>query len=417
MKSIYVVSLITFVALMCLVNAGIVAANNLVTIHEVRLNGINITSGSNIVAGESGEVVPISIYFTANENASEVEISAWIQGHRDEAVEKDFKDLIEGKDYIGRLSLKLPEDIDPEEELTLYVRIETDAGNWEESYTVGMQRKPYEAAVLFVSVDKTIEAGRSVPVDVVIKNLGRHDLDDLIVRVGIPELGISKSAYFGDLTPTDKCTIELQLTNSTVVLEGEDCDDNEDARERRIYLDIPENVDAGVYELVVEAYNSKTSESVKENVAIVGTETASNVLIPVSTKEVETGKTTTYDLIIVNPTSKIGVYEIIPETVEGVIVTVPQPIVTVTAGGSKTVQVRVTAGSKEGTYPFSLDINSNNQLIKKVTLTANVTEKVFASNVTILTIVLAIIFVVLLIVLIVLLTRKPRTEEPEESYY
>jgi len=415
MKTTFLVSFIALIAVMSLVS--VLAVDTLgVTINEVKLNGIDITSQSNIVAGEAGEVVPVTIYFTADENASDVEISAWIQGHRSDAAEESFRDLIEDKDYIGRLSLKLPTDIDPEEDLTLYIRIESDAGNWEESYTVGMQRKPYSADILFVEVDNTLEAGSSIPVDVVVKNVGRHDLDDLVVSVSIAELGISKRAYFGDLTPTDdECEIDNEQELLECLLDNDD--DAEDATERTIYLSIPANVKAGIYELTVEVANSDVKGIVKKNVAIVGTEVSSNVLVPVASKEVAAGQTATYDLIITNPGNKLGVYEIIPETVEGLVVTVSEPIVTVGAGESKTVQVKVTAGNKQGTYAFSLNVNSDGALVKRVTLAANVTGKALTSNVTVLTIVLAIVFVVLLIVLIVLLTRRPAKEELEESYY
>jgi len=407
MKTLLLVSLMTFLVAMSLVS--VFATNSLsITVNEVKVNGIDIT-GSNTLAGEAGEVVPVSVYFTAGENASEVEISAWMQGRRSNAVTENFRDLIDGKDYIGRLSLQLPSDIDPEEDLTLYIRIESDAGNWEESYEVAMQRQPYNAEVLFVELDNTVSAGQTVPVDVVIKNLGRHDLEDLVVAISVPEIGLIKKAYFGDLTPKDICN-----NNSN---NNDDCD-NEDATERIMNLNMPANVKAGIYELVVEAYNADTKSTVKQNIMVVGSEQTSNVLVPIASKELASGETATYDLIIVNPGNSLGVYEIIPETAEGVMVSVANPIVTVRAGESEVVKVQVKAGSKEGTFSFGVNVNSDSTLVKRVLLNANVTGKALASNVTVLTIVLAIIFVVLLIVLIVLLTRKPmRAEELEESYY
>jgi len=417
MKTTILVSLIALIAVISLAVVSASTDDLTLSLHQIKVNDISVYDGSNtgaIVAGEAGEVVPVSIYFTADENASDVQISAWIQGHRSDAAEEDFRDLISGNDYIGRLSLKLPSDIDPEEEFTLYVRIESDAGNFEQSFTVGMQREPYNADILFVETDNTIKAGSSTPVDIVVKNLGRHDLEDLVVAVSIPELGISKRAYFGDLTPTDGCELRI---DDIVVLESNSNCDNQDATERKLYLEIPANVKAGVYEMDIQAYNSHVNSLVKKNVVIAGTEQTSGVLVPVTSKGVAAGGTITYDLVITNPGDKLGVYEIIPETVEGLVVTVSQPIVTVQAGDSKTVQVQVTAGNKEGTYAFALDVNSNGQLVQRVSLSANVTGKSITSNVTILTIVLAIVFIVLLIVLIVLLTRKPAKEELEESYY
>jgi len=400
--------LVSLIAVLLVLSAFSVIATDIIDIDKVEVDGL-IADSVGTVAVESGKVVPVEVYFTANENASDVEISAWIRGERSDAAEINFKDLIEDKDYRAVLTLKLPSDIDEtEEEKTLFIRIETDKGNIEEEYTLTIQREPYNAELLFVEVDESVEAGSNIPIDVVLKNLGRHELDDLLVEVSIPELGISKRAYFSDLTPTD---------------DWEDDDDTEDAVERRVYLRIPANADAGNYELTVEAYNSDTSSVVTRIVTVVGAEGVSKVLIPVSSKEIGFGETVTYDLIIVNSGSKVGIYEVIPETTEGVIVSAEDPVVTVAAGSSKVVRLQVKAGSRDGIYAFAVDVNSEGQLVNRAVLTANVVESGalgagISNNVAILTVVLAIIFVVLLVVLIVLLTKKPsKAEEFEESYY
>jgi len=400
------VSLMTILALLAVI-PGVLATSDVVNTTSVEVDGMYVGEAGNTirdVAVEAGQVVPLRVEFKANKNASDVEISAWIRGHRSDSVSKNLPDLINGSEYNAKLALRIPSDLDEtEEDLTLVIEIETDEGSIKEEYTLKAQREPYKANILFVEADRTVVAGSSLPVDVVVKNLGRHELKDLVVSVGIPELGLEKRAYFGDLTPTDIC---------------DDCD-KEDAVEKRIYLKVPVSVNAGDYELVVEVYGEDTSDVVKKNVEIIGTEEATQVIVPVSSKELSTGETKTYTLVLVNAGRNIGVYEIIPETAEGVIVSVSNPVVTVPAGSSKAVEVEVKAGSREGTYNFAVNINSQDKLVKRVVMNANVVEgKIVSGNLTILTIVLAIIFVVLLIVLIVLLTRKPtKSEELEESYY
>ena len=132
------------------------------------------------------------------------------------------------------------------------------------------------------------------------------------------------------------------------------------------------------------------------------------------------GGTVSYDLVLVNSGNSVAVYQIVPQSVNNLVVTVDQPVVTIPAGSSKVVTVKATAGNLPGIYAFKVDVNSNGELVKELTLTANVSGSNVAmpSNIVILTVVLAIIFVVLLIVLIVLLTRKPaKAEEFGESYY
>ena len=403
MRKAFLVSFIAIFAVLALITSAI--AVDVVTNVSVKVNDMDVSTGN--VAVEAGEVVPVNVYFTAGADASDVEVSAWIQGHRSDAVSDDFKDLLVDKEYHARLSLRMPTDLDEtEEELTLYVRVETDEGNVEKFYTLNVQRESYNANVLFVEVDNTVEAGASVPVDIVIKNLGRHELDDLIVSVSVPELGVEKRAYFGDLTPTD---------NEDVF--GEDATD---AVERRLYLQIPVKAKSGIYELVVKASNDDVSESVKKAITVAGAEGASKVLVPVTSKEIAYGAEMTYSLVIVNSGSKIGVYEIIPETAEGVIVTVENPIVTVKAGESQAVDIKVKALNKEGTFSFAVNVNSGNELVSRAVFNANVVKgktSLPKGNLTLLTIILAIIFIVLLVVLVVLLTRKPQKEELEESYY
>ena len=45
-------------------------------------------TGNNAVT--AGVTMPIDVWFTANENASEVQVSAWVQGYRDEKAQENF---------------------------------------------------------------------------------------------------------------------------------------------------------------------------------------------------------------------------------------------------------------------------------------------------------------------------------------
>lgn len=372
------------------------ASNDLVSMNRIEVHNMN---ASGMPTVEAGQNVPIDLWFTPNENATDVEISAWIGTRRSERVDKRYGDLINGSQEYTYLNLRMPSDLDKiDEKLILYVRIESEEGNWEESYELRTKREPYKAYPIFVEVDRTVDAGSRVSVDVVIKNLGRHNLDDLVVTARIPGLDISRRAYFGDLYPVDEP------------------DDNEyNARERRLYIDIPSDAKLGNYELFVET--NMDTERVRKNIDVTGIGQKTNVVVPVSTRKVETGSTATYEMVIVNTGDNIGTYQIIPESVKGLSVSVDDSVITVPAGASRSVYVEAEAEDEDGTYTFSVDVRSESQTIGSETLTAEVTEEALPSNMVILTIVLAIIFIVLLIVLIVLLTRKPQSEELEESYY
>jgi len=358
------------------------------------------------VAVVAGQTYPVELWFTANENASDVVISAWIQSHTSDRVEINFADLISGSDYKAKFDLKTPEDMDPEEALTLYIRVESDAGTWEDSFNLRGQREAYNLDVLLVDMDPSAKAGSTVPIDVVIKNMGRHESKDTLVSVKIPELGISKTAYFDDLYPVDEC-------------DSDNGCDQTNSMERKIFLTLPETAEAGSYRVEITASNEDTQSTVVKTLEITAeTAVRGQALANPSSETFAVGEEAVYQLVLVNSGSNVAIYTIAPEASDALSVTLSDSVAVVPAGSSKTVNVYVKA-NREGTFGFAVTATSDN-LSQKVNYTATVSGKsvVNSNNIIALTIVLAIIFVVLVIVLIVLLTRKPqKSEEFGESYY
>lgn len=404
MKSnVILVSLIAILITVSAVNLASATGNLNVGTPSVSIKGIQMVT-TQTVESDAGETIPIEVVFTAGENASDARVKAYIEGYRsDISANTERFEVLSGTTYSKLLSLKVPSDVDPAEDYTLYVRVGTKTEYDEVSFKLSIQRKSYNLGMLNVDVARSVTAGSTLPVNVVIKNAGSRSLDDNFVAVRITALGIEKKAYFSDLTPTDVC---------------DDCN-KQDAAERTLYISIPSDAKPGVYTLEVEAFNSDAEVKTTKTIAIVGNEQKSDVLVPTISKDVSVGGTVSYDLIIVNSGDRIASYDIVPENAQNLIVSVDQPIVAVQAGSSQTVKVNVQAGNVMGTFNFAVDVNSQGQPVEKVNLAANVGKAGVASNnIVILTVVLAVIFVVLLIVLIVLLTRKPeKTEEFGESYY
>ncbi len=405
MKTAYLVSVIaTLVVLLVMPSVlALDTSGNLdVNINSVVIKGMEVSNAdSATISGLAGEAIPIRVVFTSNIDEKDARVAAWVSGKN--VVYSAFMHLVPGSTYSQALNVNLPSDIDPNEDYTLYVRVETKTGYKLEAFNLNVQRKSYVTAILDVDSDRTVNAGETLDINVVLKNKGYEEMKDVFVVASIPELGVERKAYFADLTPVDDTDA-----------------DKEDSGQETIYLRIPVSAKAGIYELQIQVYNSKFKRNMTRTISVIGAGQSSDVLVPVTSKEIAAGSSATYSLILVNPSNKIGVYEIIPQAAEGIVVSVPESVVTIPAGTSKTVDLQVKAGSRDGTYNFAVDVNSLGNLVERVSLTANVVKaSTFGNNnLTVLTIVLAIVFVVLLIVLIVLLTRKPnRTEELEESYY
>jgi hypothetical protein len=234
-----------------------------VTFNEVTVNDVDLAYGSlTQISGSPGETVPIVVRFTANDDIKDIKVKANI-GDGDSVSTSRF-DVLSGKTYVKRFSITLPsvQDMDDVNETwTLRVILSDRTGDEKDStYLIGMQRDSYSLNFLFVDAPMKASAGDIIALDVVLKNTGSRTADDNFVSVSIPELGLSKRAYFGDL----------------VAVDNENSNDNEDARERRIYLVIPSDAKSGDYELNVRASNYDANSVVKKAISITGSATSGN---------------------------------------------------------------------------------------------------------------------------------------------
>jgi uncharacterized repeat protein (TIGR01451 family) len=419
--------LVSFVALFAMIlTLSIVSATDFVSVDKIYVNGVDTgssSSSSTTYIGEVSNTIPVEVQFTAHANVSDrVKVKVSIEGYKDDieqyiVMDTPLYDTVSG--YVGRLSLKLPSSMDfsdLSDSTTLHVEIYTKEDSVTAVRNIRMSRDLYSLNILSVDASDMATAGSTVDFNVVLQNNGNNRLDNVYVKASIPELGIERKVYFGDLKPTVEGTYE----------------DIRDTTERKVYLTIPSNAAPGTYNVQVEAYNYDVSTTATKKLQVTGLQ--SGVIPTSNANTVAIGKETTFNLVLVNPNDKMIVYSITPDTSEGLLVSVDQPVVAIPAGSSKTVQVTVkaTSAATQGTHLVTVNVNSDSGLVKQVSYsvtvesssTSNTTPtgaatSVTANGVLILTVVLVIIFVVLLIVLIVLLTRKPaETEEfGETSYY
>jgi len=401
-----IIALVAILTVMTFVSASA----GLTDSFDVTVDGIEYSAGDTIGI-EAGETIPLKVIFTATENASDVKLKVWIDGYRSEIKDETGRfELVEDSKYSRTFSLTVPFDIDPTEDYVLIVRISEKTKSYEEEFDLKLQRESYKSDILSVEAPNKVTPGSTIAVDVVLKNRGMHELEDVFVKARISDLEIERKVYFGDVDSQDECEY------------SGDCHGNrEDAVDGRIYLSIPRDAQAGTYSLEVEAYNSDFTETVKKTIVVSGEGETSDILSGVTSRAIAVGQETTYDLVIVNSGDKMKVYTLTPEDANGLIVEV-DPIVTVAADSSETVKVRVRAtnSAEEGTQTVAVNVESGGELVKRAVFSVNVEKGRAASSVVVLTIILAIVFIVLLIVLIVLLTSKqPSAPEAEEetSYY
>ena len=396
--------LVPILAVIALMLVGLASAGNLASGVAVSFNDVSLGS-STTMTGFSGDVIPVRVTFDAAKDMGDVRVKVSVEGTRDsvDAATARF-DIISGNTYTKLLSLKLPADLkDTNQGFTLYVEVVSAEDRTERTYTISLQRESYTLNVLSVDYNSAVSAGEVFPISVVIKNLGFQRTDDTYVVASIPALGISSRAYAGDLIPVENGFDDNNNVNE------------EDSVQKVVYLKMPENAKAGVYDLEIKVYNSDTETTVRKTVGV-GAGASAMVLAAVKNQDMKAGETKTYDLVIVNSANKVKVFNI--NAVSGTALSVSVPsVVTVGAGSSVTVPVTVRASNDAsvGAYTFSVNVDG-----ETVVFGANVSggSAGVSTSVVALTVVLVIIFVVLLIVLIVLLTRKEQTiQEVETSYY
>ncbi len=398
------VSLLALVSIFFL--AVTVSSAQLATIDSVEIDRVNVASSPAIVAGDT---IIVRVEFTSFVNASDVTVEVEIEGDkRDaEAQTKSF-DVEDGFRYAKSLKLEVPFDLKDElsGEVSLTVDISGDGFKTQESFTIRVQRESFDADIKSIGVPQIIDAGDTFPIDIVLKNMGYNDLDDIYVTARISALGLERSAFFGDLVALECDDSNTAMENYGVDIDRKCNEDDEDTLSGRIFLEVPYGVKAGIYALEVEVENDDTTSSEVVQVVIENAFSAGNFLVSGN------------NLLIVNPTNDVVVYRLVPESTSQVSVSLDQSLVAVPAGSSKMVTVNAEAQTA-GTFTYSVNIfDVSGNLVDSVSFSTSKTGRDATSPIVILTVILAIIFVVLLIVLIVLIGKKPeKAEDFGESYY
>ena len=235
------------------------AAGNLsVSIDEVSVNDISNDVATLVLSAAPGETVPIVVKFTADADLSDLKLKVWVDGYKSDISASTARFSVKANStYIKRLAVTMPSATDMKdnlyEDLTLHVRVADKNDETEQVYAISLEKESYNYNVLFVDAPMAASAGEIIAVNVVLRNTGTDELDDSFVTASIPELGISKKVYFGDLQSQDN-----------------ESDNLDNAKERNLYLVIPSDAKSGEYLLQVSASNYDASATVKKGITISG---------------------------------------------------------------------------------------------------------------------------------------------------
>jgi len=399
-----------FAIVLAVLAVATISAAGITNTYTVTIDGITVASSDSTVtthkaAVVAGDEVTVKIYFTAVNDDTDVTVEAELEGEKVQFESQSAVFDVESKmSYKKTLIMKVPYELKDQisDDLTLEIELDGREHKTElNDITLRVQRPSYNAVVKSITTPSSIEAGDSLPVDLVLKNMGYNNLDDVYVTVRIAELGLYQGpTWFGDLVNLENCS--------------DDCD-KEDTVAGRLYLKVPYEVRTGVYSLEVSVVSDDTRTTEVKQI-VIENDFTSNAIVTDEDKTVSIGKSAEYKLILVNPTDKVKVYTLSVDADSDVKTGVVPTVVAVPAGSTTEVTVSASA-EEEGEYSLVLNVFSGESLISTTELGLEVEGNSVNATV-ILTVVLAIIFLVLLVVLIVLLGKKPeKTEDFGESYY
>jgi len=394
------VMLVSFLFLVSTVSAQL--ANNVL----VEVDGISVANSPAII---SGDTLSIRVEFDSAVNTKDVTVKVELEGDRKNVeAETVYFDVEAGRKYAKTLEIEVPFDLKNKLSGFVDLKVEISGVDFktDKEYQLRVQRESYNVDILSVFVPQTVKAGELFPVDVVLKNVGYNDLEDLFISARISNLDVERMSFLGDMVALE-CDDNVDSESNYGIYISRKCnEDDKDSMSGRLFLEIPHNADEGVYALEVKVGNEDVVSSKTIQISVENQFSNGNFIVSGN------------QLLIVNPTNQLMVYRLIPQSTSDATVSVSEGIVSVPAGSSRT--VTVDASSKaSGTQEYAVSVfSTNGELVDTVSFSKNFDGNAVTSPIVVLTVVLAIIFIVLLVVLIVLIGKKPqKAEEFGESYY
>ena len=360
---------------------------------------------------EACEKVDVKVAITGGDITSDnAVIRSWFRVNG-ETIEDEtgMFDIYQNNQYVRTMFLKMPCNVKELKIYTLNVEVEADddlKGVYEAEIKFDLQRLANELSIKSVNVrTPCVSTCSTVYADVVVKNIGNHELNDIYVKATIKELGVSGQRYIDLLVPYKE-------------------DDESISQEVTIAIQLPSNVQPGTYTLEVAA-SSEEADTAIQNVQFVLSgaqqeQTSIEVTPQVLTMDVTPGSNAVYTMIVTNRGTTSQTFTVETTGLDWATVQLNPATFILSRGESKLVSLYVTAKDNvvAGEHVFSAKVKYGNEL-KTVNFTANVVEgKKTLDTKTVLMIVGIVLAVAIIILLIVLLAQKGKNEEKaEESYY
>jgi len=394
-----------------------VGAASALTIQEVKVDGVELASDSQIVHADRGETVDVTVQLKGSSvNEDSVRVKAWIGGYKYDEIEdmsSQFKVLADTV-YVKDLELELPEDMDSTKDYTLHVEAYGPTGDEvEDSLSFTLRVTPVQNLLdmqdVMFNPGLTVQAGNPLYTRVRVENMGDAKEEDIRVSINIPALGVSTRDYIDELAADE--TEETSGTSNDLMIK------------------IPDNAKTGTYELQVLVEYDRLHESTQKTYLLnvegkenVDTEAKINRIVNVdtATKEVDQGKGVIYRFTLANLGNDAETYNIEVNGIESWGASRVDPAyVTVAPDNTGEVFVYISANENAaaGLHMFNVKVKSADSIVKEFNLGTDVKEvQVNKFDITsILWIVFGVLVLVVVVLGIILLVKRSGKDETEET--
>ncbi|MFT4244722.1 MAG: hypothetical protein ACMXYB_04700 [Candidatus Woesearchaeota archaeon] len=377
-----------------------------VSINSIEVNGNRLNDFSSLSV-QNGGTVEVTISFIGQRDADNARFRADIQGY-EQAILEDSTSLFRVRQGVASsqtLRINLPADMSSQREYILRVYGSNDLSGLtyrEYSLFVDTQRHRVDIVDLVMSPSTGVEPGQAVIANVRVNNRGQQNQGTVKTIVEVPELNIRAESFLTNLNVGEARTSE------------------------DMYLGVPRDAEPGIYTAnVYTQYNDGFTQSKAEfDFVVLAPLVVQDSRLIISTGNIgklEAGRTTSFDVIIVNPTTQSRAISIVPNDMSWASVNIEPSISAIGAGSDRTFRVDVTPKSDaKGTQTLRLLIRDENNVVQDLSIPVSIQEskedrETSWNWINIALIVFIIVMLLILLLLLITVLRGRNSNDSKES--
>ena len=191
---------------LCLLCVPALAAES--TNYEITDIKVDDLSYANTVYVEEGATIAVEVYLEGLGETTDVNVKTWLGGYEYSTVQATS----------SMFDIELPNDMDSEQDYTLYVEAYDDEDYVREEATLRVSNARHDVRVQDILVDNSVEAGDYASVTVRLENQGDNKEEDIKVEVSSTELGVDVATYLDELYTLPEVDNEDEESSGDVTL-------------------------------------------------------------------------------------------------------------------------------------------------------------------------------------------------------